>query len=223
MKILIKFPTRNRPEQFFKVLNLYYSMLTDIENTEFCITIDEDDITMNNDIILDKLDKYENLYYYIGENDSKIEAINADLEDFNNFDILLLASDDMYPLIKGYDNIIREKMVEHYSDTDGVLWFYDGKRKDLNTLCILGKKYYDRFGYIYHPSYKSFYCDDEFTQVGNILKKQTFIDNVIIEHKHPDNTQGVNNDVLYIRNRKYYPVDNKMFQIRKKNKFGLKW
>ena len=222
MKILIKFPTRNRPAQFFKVLDMYYSMLSDIDNTEFCISIDEDDIVMNNDTILDKLDSYRNLIWYVGNNTSKIEAINSDMEDFQDFDIILLASDDMIPQVMGYDDIIRQNMEKYYPDTDGILWFYDGKRKNLNTLCILGKKYYDRFGYIYHPSYKSFYCDDEFTQVGNILKKQTFIDNVIIEHRHPDNTLGLDTDELYIKNSKYYPIDHKMFQIRKKNKFGLK-
>jgi len=222
MKLLIKFPTRNRPEKFFNVLDRYYSMIDDIDNTEFCITIDDDDLSMNNDDVLDKLETYKNLYYYIGNSKTKIEAINADLEDFTDFDIIMLASDDMIPQIQGFDNIIRDNMEKYYSDTDGILWFYDGKRKDLNTLCILGKKYYDRFGYIYHPGYKSFYCDDEFTQVGNKLGKQQFIETVIIEHKHPDNTPGVSNDELYIKNNKYYPIDHKFFQLRLKNKFGLK-
>jgi hypothetical protein len=77
-------------------------------------------------------------------------------------------------------------MKEVYPDTDGVLWFFDGWRKDLNTLCILGRKYYDRFGYVYHPEYKSFWSDAEFTDVATILNKQTFIDKVIIRHLHPD-------------------------------------
>jgi hypothetical protein len=77
-------------------------------------------------------------------------------------------------------------MTEVYPDTDGVLWFYDGWRKDLNTLCILGRKYYDRFNYVYHPEYKSFWSDAEFTEVASKLNKQVFIDNIIIRHLHPD-------------------------------------
>jgi len=222
MKLLIKFPTRNRPEKFFQVLDRYYSMIDDIDNTEFCITIDDDDETMNNDAILDRLDTYKNLYWYVGFSKTKIEAVNADLDDFDDFDIILLASDDMIPQVQGFDNLIRENMEKYYPDTDGILWFFDGKRKDLNTLCILGKKYYDRFGYIYHPGYKSFYCDDEFTKVGNKLGKQQFIEDVIIEHKHPDNTPGISNDELYITNSKYYPIDHKFFLLRQKNRFGLK-
>lgn len=223
MKLLIKFPTRERKDKFFSVLDTYYSMMDDIENTEFCISLDEDDTSMNNDDVLNKLDTYKNLYYYIGNNKTKIEAINADMEDFDDWDIVLLASDDMVPQKKGFDNTIRSNMEKYFPDTDGVLWFFDGKRRDLNTLCILGKKYYDRFGYIYHPGYKSFYCDDEFTRVANMLKKQQFIEDVIIEHKHPDNTPGVKNDYLYMKNSKYYPIDYKFFNIRKKNRFGMAW
>ena len=67
----------------------------------------------------------------------------------------------MIPEIKGFDSIIRNEMQKLFPDTDGILWFFDGWRKDLNTLCILGRKYYDRFGYIYHPDYNSFWSDAE--------------------------------------------------------------
>lgn len=222
MKLLIKFPTRGRRDKFFKVLDIYYSLLSDIDNTEFCISMDEDDDTMNNDEVCDKLETYKNLYYYFNDTKTKISACNANVNEFD-FDIVLLASDDMLPLVKGYDDIIRKNMYRYYSDTDGVLWFFDGNRRDLNTLCILGKKYYDRFGYIYHPGYKSFYCDDEFTRVANKLKKQTFIEEIIIKHEHPDIVQYRSNmDELYAKNHKYYPIDFKFFELRKKNNFGLR-
>lgn len=223
MRLLIKFPTRNRSKKFFEVLDLYYKNLNNIDLTEFCISIDEDDLSMNNEDVLSILDNYENLTTFISNSKSKIQAINADLEDMENWDIVLLASDDMIPQIKGYDDIIRENMVRNYPDTDGVLWFFDGNRRDLNTLCILGKKYYDRFGYIYHPGYKSFYCDDEFTQVANRLKKQTFIDQIIIRHEHPDIPQYRDRlDESYSKNHKYYPVDYQFFELRQKNNFGLR-
>lgn len=223
MKLLIKFPTRNRPKKFFEVLDLYYANLNNIDLTQFCISIDEDDITMNNEEILSILDEYENLECFIGNSKNKIEAINSDIDEMEDWDIVLLASDDMIPLIKGFDDIIRKNMEENYPDTDGVLWFFDGNRRDLNTLCILGKKYYDRFGYIYHPGYKSFYSDDEFTKVANKLKRQTFIETVIIRHEHPDIPEYRNNfDDSYAKNSKYYPIDYKFFQLRQKNNFGLK-
>ena len=185
MKILYKYPTRARPLKFSRCLLRYQEYSEDLENSKFIISIDEDDDIMNNNIMIDNCKKLKNVDVCIGKNKSKIEAINADIPD-DDWDILVLISDDMIPEIKGFDNIIRQNMKNYYPDTDGVLWFFDGWRKDLNTLCILGRKYYERFGYIYHPSYKSFWCDTEFTEVANILNKQTFIDKVIIRHLHPD-------------------------------------
>ena len=223
MKILIKFPTRNRPTKFLEVLDLYYKKLSNIDLTEFCVSIDEDDLSMNNEEILSKLEVYENMNVFIGNSESKIEACNSDIDEIKEWDIVLLASDDMIPQLDGYDDIIRDNMKKYYPDTDGVLWFYDGNRRDLNTLCILGKKYYDRFGYIYHRGYRSFYCDDEFTKVANKLNKQTFIEQTIIKHEHPDMLEFRDQfDELYAKNNKYYQLDYNFFQLRQKNKFGLK-
>lgn len=223
MKILIKFPTRDRVNKFFTVLDIYYNNINNLDLVEFCISIDDDDISMNNEEVLSRLDNYENLTTFIGSSKSKIEAINSDIDEFNDWDIVLLASDDMIPQVKGYDDILRENMIKYYPDTDGVLWFFDGYRRDLNTLCILGKKYYDRFGYIYHPGYKSFYCDNEFMIVADKLKKQTFIDQLIIRHEHPDVPQFRKEyDESYKKNQKYYPVDDAFFKLRQKNNFGLR-
>lgn len=184
MKILFKYPTRDRPLKFSRCLTEYYKLIAD-KNFRFVVTADNDDQSMNNPQLKAYLEQIPQCEYFFGNNDSKISAINADIPE-DDWDILVLVSDDMIPEVAGFDNIIREKMTEHYPDLDGVLWFFDGWRRDLNTLCILGRKYYDRFGYIYHPAYKSFWCDAEFTEVAAKLGKQTFIDQVIIRHLHPD-------------------------------------
>lgn len=217
-KLLIKFPTRGRMNKFFKVLDIYYSNIVDNENTYFLISCDIDDKTMNNGIVKTKLKKYKNLILKYSDNKSKIEAINNDLNDIS-FDILLLASDDMIPQIKGFDNIIREKMNQNYQDYDGVLWFNDGYQgSNLNTLCILGKKYYDRFGYIYHPSYKSLWCDNEFMEVSKILNKVKYFDDVIIKHEHQVWT-GEKWDEMQIYNDSFNFIDRNNYYLRKSNNF----
>jgi hypothetical protein len=102
-----------------------------------------------------------------------------------------------------------------------VLWFNDGYQGDkLNTLCILGKKYYDRFGYIYHPEYKSVWCDNEFMDIANILEKQTYFSYVIIRHEHPDWGFG-DNDEIHSANIRNGSHDSNLYNIRKTNNFGL--
>jgi hypothetical protein len=219
MKLLIKFPTRGRPEKFFEVLDMYYSFLSDIDRTIFQITIDEDDTLMNNNNVIDKLKNYKNLFYNIGISKTKIHAVNRDII-VGDWDILLLASDDMIPIKNGYDDIIRKYMIDKYPDTDGVLWFNDGNRKDLNTLSILGSKYYQRFNYIYNPNYKSLWADNEFMTVADILNKQTFYDEVIIHHQHPDWGYG-GKDNVHTLNNINDAYDRNVFLLRQKNNFYL--
>ena len=239
MKILYKYPTRDRQLKFTRCLERYYDFM-ESDNFDFVISMDNDDDVMNNDTVRSYLSEKQNLRYNYSDNKSKIQAINADIPD-TEWDILVLISDDMIPEVRGYDNIIRDNMKQHYPDTDGVLWFFDGWRRDLNTLCILGRKYYDRFGYIYNPEYKSFWSDAEFTDVGNMLGRQTFIDNIIIRHLHPDivmadpstrekfseflpeyTTHGsCGHDSLWQKNSLPGDPDKMVYQDRKSRKFDL--
>ena len=221
MKLLVKFPTRNRKNKFFKVLRQYQNLCEDLDNTYFLITLDNDDESMNPSDVEDIFNTFNNIKVVYGTSNSKIHAVNRDIELVNDWDIVLLASDDMTPKVKGYDNIIRNKMKEFYSDTDGILWFNDGfQGEKLNTLCILGKKYYKRFNYIYHPDYKSCWSDNEFMEVGKILKKQTYIDSVIIKHEHPDWGYG-NRDQIHTNNINDYQYDLGVYNRRKEINFEL--
>jgi hypothetical protein len=177
---------------------------------------------MNNQHTIDVLKTFKNTTYVFDISDSKIHAVNRDIDKIDfDWDIILLASDDMTPQVEGYDQIIKDKMKEFYSDTDGILWFNDGfQGEKLNTLCVLGKKYYERFNYIYHPDYKSCWSDNEFMEVGKILKKQTYIDSVIIKHEHPDWGYG-SRDQIHTNNINDYQYDLGVYNRRKDINFEL--
>jgi hypothetical protein len=221
MKILVKFPTRGRKNKFFNTFKKYYNLCEDIDNVKFLISIDEDDMDMNNQDTFDILKNFKNTEVIIGFSTSKIHAVNRDIISDGSWDIILLASDDMIPQVKGYDKIIVDTMISIYPDTDGVLWFNDGfQDNQLNTLCILGKKYYERFNYIYYPEYKSTWCDNEFMSVATILNKQTYFNEVIIKHEHPDWGYGGRDDI-HIKNQNDLGHDSNLYLIRKQNNFNL--
>lgn len=222
MKLVIKFPTRSRPEKFQQTFKRYQNFLSKRVDVRFLVSMDEDDASMNNNEIKDFLNSYPNTSYYYGNSKTKIEAINADLDKLpEDYDIILLASDDMIPKIPGYDALISREMELCFPDTDGVLHYNDGRAGErLNTLCILGKKYFERFGYIYHPAYISVYPDNEFTDVSRILGKVVYRDIVIIEHGWIQYT-GYDELAQRNENKHWYEVDGKTYNERKAKNFDL--
>jgi len=224
MNLLIKFPSKSRPEKLRYALCLYAIKCSNRANTFFQLTLDEDDPVNTPDFLQDLHTILEPFQHQIilGKSDNKIHAINRDMDQAPAYDILLLASDDMLPEVRGYDEIIRSKMMEHYPDTDGVLWFNDGYAGNrLNTLVCMGRQYYERFHYIYNPIYKSFFCDNEFMDVANKLKKQQYFPQCIIRHQHPCNTADVRNDVLYDQNNAYWKQDEATYYQHKTYDYDL--
>jgi hypothetical protein len=221
-QLLIKIPTRSRPIQFFNILDQYYEKLSGEIPYHFLITCDTDDLTMNCSEVKERLATYPNLTITFNPNQTKVEAYNCGIEDYVDwFDILLVGSDDMIPVVEGYDKIIAHTMLAHFPDMDGVLNFHDGYVGEiLNTLPILGKKYYQRFGYAYHPAYHALWCDNELTLVSRMLGKEAFIDQVIIRHKHPI-YEGSLVDTLLKRNEAFYLTDRAIFERRRSQQFDL--
>jgi hypothetical protein len=222
MKLLIKFPTKGRKNKFLNTLRKYVTLANNIEDIKFLISVDIDDVGMYSSETVEIIHQNPNCEILVSDNVSKVDAINRGINEFEyKWDILLLASDDMIPQKKGYDDVIRDNMSKFYPDTDGVLWFNDGfKGNNLNTLSIMGKKYYDRFKHIYYPKYKSVWCDNEFMDVANILKKQTYIDDVIIRHEHPDYGLAARDEV-HSKNFQNENHDKSLYLSRKQINFGL--
>ena len=217
MRFLFKYPTMGRPEWFKDTLQTYIRMLSGQHEYTFLISMNEDDETMNNEEMRKFLQSAPNdcsLRFYFANHENKIEAINADMEYFD-FDILFLISDDMIPQIQDFDIIIAEKMKEYFPDLDGALHFNDdccGKDKCI-TLSIMGKKLYDYFGYIYHPDYKSFFCDNEFTDEVRRLEKVHYDPMIIV--KHDWKGWGIDRDKTYKRNTFLGKGDEKTYEKRK--------
>jgi len=215
MKILLKCPTRSRPAQFIRVLNQYVTLANRPDLLGICISCDQDDLTMTETNIQYSIKNithtvaWSEIYY--GNSKTKIEAVNADMSSINwPWEMVIIVSDDMVPQVKGYDDVLRSHMIANFADTDGILWVNDGTQGDnLNTISIMGRKMYDSFGYLYHPEYKSLFCDTEFTDLckGPLASKCTYLPHVLIKHEHPGTGFPQRNDALYARNNAFWYTD----------------
>ncbi len=219
--LLIKIPTRSRPTQFFAMLNLYYAKLSGKNRYHFLISCDSDDAAMNNPKAIKQLQSYKHLTFNFSKNRSKVQAYNADMKLApRDWAIVLVTSDDMEPIKAGYDEIIIEKMKAGFPRFDGVLNFNDGHGHGLNTLPIIGRRFYRKFGYIYNPSYISLFCDNELMDISQMLHKELKCPEVIIRHNHPAwNTASW--DSLYAKNESFANHDRQVYSIRKANNFYL--
>ena len=243
MKILIKIPTRNREEKFFKLLDTCIQRLSGDNEYQILVSCDNDDLSMRYRFVLDKLSLYDNICYFSSPRDTKIGACNRDIDRVpDDWQVVALISDDMMPVVDNWDKYISDGMEKYFPDTDGALWFFDGHREDINTISILGNKYYKRFGYIYYPEYQSFYCDDEYTKVAEKLGKIQKCNwpMTLIEHQHysfsPEFIKLSNSkktrearksikmfgaDRTYKENQEGFAHDIELFRKRSKINYGL--
>ncbi len=177
--ILFKLATRSRPEKAKKAIQNII-MLCQSMNYTILVSIDEDDESMFGFSYPD-----DNVFIVRGTSKNKIDAINRDMDIFEGWDILINTSDDMEFQIKGFDNIIRQDFKGNF---DQVLHYTDGNQHaNIMTMSIMGFDYYNRFGYIYHPDYKSLWCDAEATEVAHLLGKYQYMGDskVLFRHMHP--------------------------------------
>ena len=219
-QILIKISTLGRPEMIFKCLDSFVCNMSGDNVVCFCITCNRDDETMTPDVVDELKYRYKNIKIFFGEHKSKIDAYNADIENFD-FDVLVAASDDMVAVEKDYDQVILDCMNYHFPDTDGVLWFEtcdNNQRTD--TLSVMGVKYYERFNCVYNSDYLGYYCDDEFTQVAFKLGRLKRIDRSIICHNIPDHLK-MSDDGTYLKSLVYGMRDKALYKVRKKVQFDF--
>lgn len=225
MKILIKYPSRQRPQWFRKAIANIYNTISDRENFRILVTCDDDDITMQNPAMIDFMKSHDNLSFIFGKSESKIAAVNRDMnladEWFWPWDVLLVMSDDMHFVQFGWDNTIRQRLKDNFPEGDCFLHFDDGYVRDaLTTMAIMDHKYYDRDGYIYHPAYKSFSCDAEQHFVAVARGRHKYFPEIIARHQHPANTP-VTNDALYSANSLHTPHDTAVYWDRLHKNFDI--
>jgi hypothetical protein len=226
-KILFKYASRSRTMKFFNGLDNILQNLSDLENFCILVSLDVDDITMNNPSTINRLTDYvrkypEKIIVKFGNSKSKIDAINRDVNEIKekfDFDILVNFSDDMEFIQHSFDNIIRDKFFVNYGDTDGNIYFNDGFVGDrISTMSIIGRKYYDKFNFIYHPSYHSLWCDNEYTEVAKRNQKIIYFGERIFNHNHPANVGGFIDEQL-VKTEGFSEIDRQNYEKRFNNNF----
>lgn len=223
MHILFKYASRSRPERFFEGLHSLIELAADKENyTVFCC-LDQDDQSMV-DLKESHLERirsgyYSNVIFDYGHSKSKIDAINRPVPTSIPWDILVNFSDDMRFQVYGYDQLIREGV--RCNGPDVFLHYPDSTAQNmLPTMSIMDRTYFERDGYIYHPSYSSLWCDNEAMAIAQARGRYFYMGTQIFDHYHPAYGH-VPWDEQYTRQQGHWNEDELNFYYRKSKNFFL--
>jgi hypothetical protein len=214
MKILFKVTSRSRPENLLRTLH-NITGFTSNPDYLICLSLDEDDKTVNNPEFRSILGSNFGLelHTFWGLSKNKIDAINRDVDKMQVWDILVNVSDDQVFTFSGFDELIRAQFKMTFPDLDGFLHYRDSNHNPpdaLATMSIIGRKYFNRDGYIYHPDFKSFFCDNLAQDLAKVRGCYHFIDRIIFNHLHPSygkapsDQQYKKNDLLWKHDEMLY-------------------
>lgn len=221
MRILFKYATRSRPELFKRGMESIINNVAS-DNYHIVVSIDSDDSSMS-----EKFD-YPNTTVFVGLSKNKIDAINRDVNYIKDWDIVVNMSDDMVFNQKGFDDVIREEFYVKFRepsktefkpiyeiDLDQCIHFPDQYQgANCMTMSIMGRDYYERDNFIYHPIFESLWCDIVAQEIAQIRGCYKFVDKHFITHLHPSlglapydeqakKTEGTREDGWAIRKRDY--------------------
>lgn len=209
-RLLVRMPTRGRPAQALSVLGKYRAMAGVPIILE--VVIDEDDESMLAAEVLQRLNAL-GCVITVGKHKSKVEAVNGGR--VSEWDVLLLASDDMVPIAENYGARVLEAMEKYWPHLDGALYFDDGYQGEkICTLPVMGRRLYSQFGFVYQSEYVSLFCDQEQSDTLKYMGRLTYVSEKLIEHRHPV-TGLVASDALYARNDALWQRDQQVYLQRK--------
>lgn len=222
MKILFKLPSRSRKVKMFSCIDNIISMARH-DDYKIQLTLDYDDKEVIGNDVKERIASYgDKVYALWGKAENKIHAVNKDMEFSGDWDICCVHSDDFWITKPGFDQSIIDNMRNNFPDLDGVLHYPDQKiGKKFITYSILGRKYFERFNYLYYP-YISVYADNEFTDVSKILGRYKYVPENYLEHRHNRWGFGPPDELLKkTEDPMNYKIDRETYLKRKSNNFYL--
>lgn len=130
-------------------------------------------------------------------------------------DLLIAVSDD-FGCPDNWDALLEAKL---HDKTDYIVKTEDGLQPFIMTLPMMDRTYYERFNYIYHPSYNHMYGDQELADVGQMLGRTIELD-LMFPHRHYS-TGKMKRDATNVRNDSFYKQDEITYRQRRNASFNL--
>lgn len=217
--VTIIHPSRSRPQLAMATAKKWIERVgLPQEEFEYVMSLDSDDPKIFGYSIKMQCLNYTTL---INKNKSAIEAINVAAAFYAKHrgkpgDFMIVISDD-FDCPEDWGASLKKSIG---NETDRVYKTNDGIQDWIITMPIMGWDYYNRFGYIYHPSYKHMFCDTELTCVAEMTVGWSQLIGTPVTFKHL--CESIPKDYLNKRNDATFEEGKRNFIERKKRNFDLK-
>lgn len=214
LQIHYNFATRSRPHKMAAAIATIKAYSHKSDWTIGLVIDDDDRATLDSPQLMDVLQD-KRIYVVPGISKNKIHAINRGMLDWKG-DIVVNMSDDMRFIVPGYDIAIINAFG---GNLDQFIHFPDGRVNHLlPTMSIMGRTYYERDGYIYHPQYENLWCDNEAMDVAKLRGCHKYVNRQIFDHVHPAWT-GEKPDALLEKTQSTFRADEITYIRRSKQGF----
>lgn len=226
-KILVKYASRGRRQRFFDGLDNIFEFAEFPDRLLVMVTLDLDDLEMNNYEVKEKLSTYKNIHVIYGVSKNKIHACNRDLDkipdNWKDYHIIANFSDDMKWTIPKWDTYIRVDFNSVSPDFSHYMAYLDPDTHGaLSTLYIAGRNFFDRFNHIYNPVYVSLFADNEVEDIAKMIGKYHYTGYSIYHHKNPAYYPDEIKDSMFLTQQQVgWDIDMKTYYERKTRNFDI--
>ena len=219
LKFSLLHPSRGRPEACAKAISMWYSHFSGRNKLEYILSLDYEDAEKYADVVAG-MSTESPFLCCVRTNASVVEALNnAAL--VATGDVLIYVSDD-FECPQNWDALLAGKVGQRRDEF--VVFVNDCRTPHtLQTICILSREYYARFGYVYHPSYFSVFVDNEFTEVARRTGRVIEAFDLTFKHRHYSEKGGMPFDETYARENSdsAYSTGRENFERRRARNFDL--
>ena len=214
-KISILHPSYKRPKLGVSTMFNWLSRADNPQDIEYILCLHEKDHTVTeyaSEML--KHDNLQNVKVIYSQEANMVKQVNLAAKESTG-NLLINVSDD-FDCPQSWDSLLLKELE---GKEDYVVKTQDGIQKEIITLPILDRRYYERFNFIYAPEFSHFYGDQELREVGDILGKTIVLD-LMFEHIHYIAGKAPKDEVND-KNNAHFEEDKKTYFKRKARKFDL--
>ena len=214
MKISLLTPTRDRPDNIVRFIDSVVDTISNDNYIEILFYVDYDDINttriINNYCV--KLTKKIEIKSMCDVKENWYNKWWNFLWKMATGDVFMQCGDDLIFRTKNWDNVIADE-INKYNDKMVVINPNDGSCDSHKraTHPILTKEWCDAVGYFVPGIFAGAMNDTWITDISKRVNRLVYLDEVLIEHMHPDFGKAPN-DIVYEK-QKNMAVDNNVFEL----------